>query len=79
MNVPPEPKQDIRAAREGLLRDFVFDALAPVESESAAVRLCLKNDDDAGARYHLKRVVECVKVAAKTLRELEELSTGAAT
>ncbi len=32
-----------------------------------------QNDDDAGARYHLKRVVECVKAAASTFRELEAL------
>jgi hypothetical protein len=58
--------------RAALLRDFVFQALAPLESDAAA-RLSLKNDDDAGARYHLKRVVECVKAAASTLRDLEAL------
>jgi hypothetical protein len=56
-----ETKQDIREVRAALLRDFVFEALAPVESDSAAARLCLRNDDDIGARYHLKRIVECVK------------------
>ena len=60
--------------RAALLRDFVFEALAPVESDAVAARLSLKNDDDAGARYHLKRVVECVKAAAMTFRELESLS-----
>ena len=64
-----ETVSDVRAA---LLRDFVFEALAPLES-AAAARLSLKNDDDAGARYHLKRVVECVKAAASTFRELEAL------
>lgn len=59
---------DINAAQ---LRDFVYEALAPVEADAAAARLCLRNDDDAGARYHLKRVVEYVKAAAKTFRELE--------
>jgi hypothetical protein len=56
-----ETVSDVRAA---LLRDFVFEALAPFESDAAAGRLSLKNDDDAGARYRLKRVVECVKAAA---------------
>jgi hypothetical protein len=73
MSGPTEAIQDIRDARAGLLRDFVFEALAPVESDAPATRLCLKNDDDAGARYHLKRVVECVKAAASTFRELEAL------
>jgi hypothetical protein len=73
MSCPTEAIQDIRDARAGLLRDFVFEALAPVESDAPATRLCLKNDDDAGARYHLKRVVECVKAAASTFRELEAL------
>jgi hypothetical protein len=65
-----ETVSDVRAA---LLRDFVFEALAPLESDAAAARLSLKNDDDAGARYHLKRVVECVKAAASTFRDLEAL------
>jgi hypothetical protein len=62
---------DVRAS---LLRDFIFEALDPVERDSAAARLCLANDDDAGARYHLKRVVECVKAAAATFKELEALT-----
>ena len=66
-----ETALDVRAS---LLRDFVFEALAPLESDAPAARLCLKNDDDAGARYHLKRVVECVKAAASTFRELESLT-----
>jgi hypothetical protein len=73
MTGPAETVQDIRAARAALLRDFVFEALAPVERDSTAVRLCLQNDDDAGARYHLKRVVESVKAAASMFRELEAL------
>jgi hypothetical protein len=60
--------------RKALLRDFVFEVLAPIETDAAAARLSLKHDDDAGARYHLKRVVECVKVAASTFRELESLN-----
>jgi hypothetical protein len=50
MSGPTEAIQDIRDARAGLLRDFMFEALAPVESDAPAIRLCLKNDDDAGAR-----------------------------
>ena len=72
MSGPTEAIQDIRDARAGLLRDFIFEALAPVESDAPATRLS-ENDDDAGARYHLKRVVECVKAAASTFRELEAL------
>jgi hypothetical protein len=62
---------DVRAA---LLRDFIFEALAPVERDSAAARLCLANDDDVGARYHLRRVIDCVKAAAATFKELEALT-----
>jgi excisionase family DNA binding protein len=62
---------DVRTA---LLRDFIFEALAPVENDTSAARACLRNDDDAGTRYHLKRVVECVKASASTFRELESLT-----
>jgi hypothetical protein len=72
--VPFEAAQDVGNVRAALLRDFVFEALAPVESDAAAVRLCLKHDDDAGARYHLKRAIECIKAAASTFRELESLT-----
>ena len=70
----PGAAQDVRYVRAGLLRDFVYEAMEPVENESAAVRLCLRHDDDAGARYHLKRVVECVKAATSTFRDLETLT-----
>lgn len=78
MTIAP-PASDLRDAQAALLRDFVFEALYPVERDSAAARRCLENDDDAGARYHLKQVVECVKAAAATFRELEVLQaeTGA--
>jgi hypothetical protein len=62
-----------RDVRASLMREFVFEAMAPVERDSEAARLCLENEDDVGARYHLKRVVECVKAAAATFRELEAL------
>jgi hypothetical protein len=71
MNRPIGAAQDVFETRAELLRDFVFEALAPVECDAAAARLCLRNDDDAGTRNHLKRVVECVKAAAKTFCELE--------
>jgi hypothetical protein len=64
---------DTLDVRSSLLRDFIYEALEPVERDSAAARLCLQNDDDAGAKYHLRRVVECVKAAAATFRELEGL------
>jgi hypothetical protein len=64
---------DNRDVRASLLRDFVSEAMEPVERDSAAARLCLANNDDVGARYHLKRVVECVKAATATFRELEAL------
>jgi hypothetical protein len=57
------------------MREFVFEAMAPVERDSEAARLCLENEDDVGAHYHLKRVVECVKAAAATFRELEALTS----
>ena len=68
--------QDIRAERAALLRDFIREALAPVERDVRAARLCLRNDDDAGARYHLKRVVAGVKNASSTFGELQELVEG---
>ena len=40
--------QEVLHERAALSRDFVFKR-CPVEGDSAAVRLCLKNDDDAGA------------------------------
>lgn len=74
MMSPADTTQDVRCVGAGLLRDFVYEALEPVENDSASARLCLRNDDDGGARYHLKRVVECVKAAALTFRELEGLT-----
>jgi len=59
--------------RAALLHDFIFEALAPVEGDTAAARLRLWHEDDSGARYYLKRAVECLKAAAKTFRELESL------
>jgi hypothetical protein len=73
-----EAKQDVREVLATLCRDFVFEVLAPVENDSAAVRLCLQNDGDVGARYHLKRIVECVKAAASTFRELEAMKAAPA-
>jgi hypothetical protein len=68
--------QDIRAERAALLRDFISVTLEPVERDALATRLCLQNDDDTGARYHLKRVVAGVKAAASTFGELQELVEG---
>jgi hypothetical protein len=70
------PDQDIRAERAALLRDFIGDTLEPVECDALAARLCLKNHDDVGARYHLKRIVDSVKAAALTFRELLALGDG---
>jgi hypothetical protein len=64
----------VAAVRASLLRDAIFEMMEPVEHDSAAARLCLINDDDVGARYHLKRVVECVRAAAATFKELEALT-----
>jgi propanediol dehydratase small subunit len=72
MNAPAPAR--VAAVRADLLRDFI-EALEPVEHDSAAARHCLSNADDVGARYHLKRVVECVKAAAATFRELEALTS----
>ena len=80
LQIPQASKLNKMSARFAprLLRDFVFEVLAPVESDTAAVRLCLQNDDDVGARYHLKRIVECVKAAASTFRELEAMKAAPA-
>jgi hypothetical protein len=72
----PADAQDIRGERATLMRDFIFEALAPVEHDSAAARHCLANDDDAGAGYHLQRIVAGVKAADETFRELRELVGG---
>ena len=71
-------EHSISEARAYLLRDFVYEALAPVEGDNATARLSLCNDDDAGTRYHLKRIVECVKAATSTFRELEALKAETA-
>jgi hypothetical protein len=65
-----EDAQDVQAA---LTRDFVFEALEPVSNDVDAARLCLANDNDVGAHYHIKRAIECVKSAALTFRELKNL------
>jgi hypothetical protein len=59
-----------------MLRDFIDEALQPVEGDALAARLCLRNDDDAGARYHLERIIAGVKAAASTFRELQQLVGG---
>lgn len=71
-----EVTQDLSNVSASLLRDFVFETLAPVEADAAAARLSLRNDDDAGARYHLQRAIACVKAAATTFRELEAPKGG---
>jgi len=73
-----EAAQEVADARASLLRDFVFEALVPVECDAAAARLCLGNDDDAGCRYDLTRIAECVKATVSTLSELESLNGRAA-
>lgn len=70
------PAQDIRAERAALLRDFIRETPAPIERDARAARLCLRNDDDAGTRYHLKRVVAGVKAAVSTFSELRGLVEG---
>jgi hypothetical protein len=74
----PADAQDIWAEREALMRDFIFEALAPVEADTAATRLCLRNDDDTGARYHLKRVVACVREGGQDVPRTAGDSSGAA-
>lgn len=68
--------QNIDDVRADLLRDFIFEALAPVELDAGAARLCLRGNDDTAVRYHLRRLVECVKAAAKTFRELEAVTAS---
>ena len=70
---PPTEATDVRAS---LIRDFVFETLFPVERDAAAARLCLSNDDDKGAAYHLKRIVVSVKAAAGAINELRDLLSG---
>ena len=70
---PIEPAGDVREIRTALLRDFAYEALGPAEIDVAAARLCLRGDDDTGARYHFRRAVAAVRAAAETFRELEAL------
>jgi len=63
---PCHVEQDIWAERAALLRDLISEALEPVERDTLAARLCLGNDDDAGAGCHLKRIIAGVKTAART-------------
>lgn len=69
-----EAQQDVHDVRASLPRDYVYEALAPGEGDSAAARLSLRNDDDAGTRCHLKRIVACVKATTSTFHELEVLN-----
>jgi hypothetical protein len=65
--------EGVRDARAALLRDFVYEALAPVEHDAAAARHSLATDDDRGTEYHLRRIITSVKAAASTFNELEAL------
>jgi hypothetical protein len=56
-NPTAAPTQDNRAERAALLRDFIGEA----------------HDDGAGARYRFKRIVACIKAAASTFGELQEV------
>jgi hypothetical protein len=58
------------------LGDFIQEALEPVERDFLAARLCLRNEDDAGSNYHLKRLVAGVNGAASTFGELQEVVAG---
>jgi hypothetical protein len=71
-----EHTQDIRTERAALLRDFIQEALEPVKRDAPATRLCLRNNDDAGTGYHLKRIIAGVTAAASTFGELEEVIGG---
>ena len=62
-----EHGDDAEAARAWKAADFPH-------ANVVGTRLCLTHDDDAGTRYHLERVVECVRAAAKTFRELDALN-----
>lgn len=63
-------KRDLEGERRSLARDFIWEALEPARNDLDAVFLALANDDDAGAAYHLKRLIKGVKAAAHGFRDL---------
>ena len=63
----------VRECRIRLSRDDIHAALGPVSRHSEAARLCLELDDDEGLEHHLRRVVDGVRLAAQTYRELKDL------
>ena len=73
---------DPGAVCDSLARDAVYEALAPLENELAACLASLRNDDDTGARYHLRRIVVAVRSAAleynKMFAEAAGTKAGAA-
>ena len=70
--------KNLLADKAAMSRDFVSEALEPVGNDSEAALCCLSNADDRGARYHLARVVSCVRAAAAEFRALEALTAGGA-
>ena len=65
---------DPSAGQADAIRDGVFAVLTPVSNDATCACLCLRNNDDRGARYHLERVVNAVKLAASAFRQLESLT-----
>lgn len=63
----------VRDVRVRLARDDIHAALGPVSRHSEAARLCLELDDDEGLEHHLRRIVDGVRLAAQTYRELRAL------
>jgi hypothetical protein len=73
MESPTTLSVAVRECRIRLARDDIHAALGPVSHHSEAARLCLELDDDGGLEHHLRHVVDGVRSAAQTYRELKDL------
>ena len=68
----------LRECRIRVARDDIHAALGPVSRHSDAAMLCLELDDDKGLEHHLRRVVDGVRSAARTYRDLRALLSSPA-
>jgi hypothetical protein len=62
----------VRECRRRITLDDIWHALSPVSRHSDAVMLCLELEDIDGIDYHLRRVVDGVRTAAKKFGELKK-------
>jgi hypothetical protein len=61
------PSAEALRLADDLARDHVYEVLQAVEGELVACLAALRNNDETGTRYHLRRIVIGVTAAAVTL------------